>query len=85
MEYARFGSGSPPPALKLAFWCGDNRLPSAGGVLDQDGQLWTHMQTMLGVYRISHKIANLKGEAIHTLDGGERRAWRWMIDEGLWA
>jgi len=80
---ARYGDVAPPE-LKLAWWCGSTRLPDAGGVLDQDAETWTRINTLGNVYRIASKLNNLRGEDIHRLTDAERVIWRYLVDEGLW-
>ena len=83
MECGRWGE-EPPAPLLLAWWCGESRLPDAGGVLDQDWQTWRQMTAARNVYNVVSRITNLQGEQIHTLNKSERRLWRYLIDNDYW-
>lgn len=83
MEAAR-GEGPAPSDLKLAWWCGDSRLPEAGGVLDQDAGLWGRMQALANVYRTVQKADRAVGREIHKLTPNELKVIRYLRDEELW-
>lgn len=68
----------------MAWWCGEARLPEAGGVLDQDAVLWYRMQALSGYYRLVTRLSGLKGDQIHGLTAGERLGWKYLIEEDIW-
>jgi len=62
--------------------CGDNRLPDAGGVLDQDAELMRTVRVARNIYSVVDKLGNMRGAQIHRLTTGERRLIRWLRDGG---
>jgi hypothetical protein len=83
VEAAR-GGGHPPSDLLLAWWCGDARLPEAGGVLEQDYITMRRMTVLKNVYQVVSRMASLQGARIHTMSQDERRMVRYLRDVGVW-
>ena len=75
--------GPSPPDLLLSFWCGDSRLPDAGGVLDQDYITMQRMASLRNIYNAISRYSNALGEDIHRLSTGERRILRMVLDMGI--
>lgn len=67
------GKGSPPPELELAWLCGDYHLPEAGGIFDQDYQLFRTMRILSNVHSAVNHLFSLTGEDVNKyLSIGER-------------
>lgn len=60
------GKDEPPPALQMAWFCGDNHLPAAGGIFDQEYKLMVHMRTLQNTYNAVAKMRSLRGKEINT-------------------
>jgi len=73
-----------PPELKLGQNCqGWNKLPEAGGYLDQDYKTITGMNIALNIYNVVTKVKGAKGSDIHKLSDMERRMLKPLIEQGL--
>jgi hypothetical protein len=83
VDYAEKAETPPPAELRLAWMCGDQNLPSAGGVLDQEYQTMHRMQVLSNVYRTVTRFRNMKGAEIHSLSDQDRRMIRSLRDMGL--
>jgi hypothetical protein len=78
------GQGSSPPPLVLAFWCGDNHLPEAGGVLDQNYTTMRRMTTLRNVHNAVRDAPKYTGTKIHDMPAGMKRTIAYLREEGLW-
>ena len=76
------GDGAAPPELRLAWMCGDSKLPEAGGVYDQNFVTLNRMTAAVNIYNIITRMQGLVGEQIHSLTRSERKLIRWLRDEG---
>lgn len=63
----------PPSNLRLYFFCGDNHLPRAGGIMDQSYSTLKEMRYLGFVYRTIRKMRSLVGDAINTDLSSEER------------
>ena len=74
----------PPRELQLHWWCERfSCLPEAGGLLDQDYFLISHMVVFSNIYQVMHKLHSLYGKQIHQLTGSDRMILRTLLDMGL--
>jgi len=78
------GKGEPPPALQLAWFCGDSLLPEAGGVMDQDYAMMRHMSVLANIYRVKQAAPKYTGKKIHDMPADMKRMIGWLRAEGLW-
>lgn len=67
----------------MAWLCGDNHLPEAGGMLDQDYPLVTRMAACRNIYQTLSRLRDCQGEQIHQLTRRERLIIRALREEGL--
>lgn len=82
VEAAR-GESAPPPELELSWLCGENHLPEAGAMYEQDYGLISRMRTLDNIYRTVARVKEMKGNQIHNLTGGERRILKSLLDKGI--
>jgi len=59
-----------PPPLQLAWYCGQNHLPEAGGVLDQDYTTMMQMSALSNIYNAVKGARGATGDSIHKLPAG---------------
>lgn len=84
MECVIDKEATPPPELQLAWLCGDNHLPSAGGVNDQDYIEYTRMRALRNIHRVVSKFRSLQGNAVNTdLSVNERLLLEDLRQQGL--
>ena len=75
---------TPPPELRLAWWCEQwNALPENGGLYQQDHKTIRRMTALTNIYNLVTRVRNMKGAQIHNLTTSERRILRALRDEGL--
>jgi ABC-type phosphate/phosphonate transport system ATPase subunit len=75
---------APPPELRLAWSCQKwGCLPEAGAYLDQDYELLNRMTVFSNVHTTVARYRSLHGNAIHSLNDGERKMLRWLMDSGV--
>ena len=75
------GDDTPPPELRLAWQCQKwSCLPDAGAYLDQDYELMNRMSVFSNVYGVVSRLRSLQGKDIHSLNEGERKMLRWLMD-----
>lgn len=66
----------------MAWMCGDNHLPRAGGIEDQDYRQMRLMRAAVNIYNVLERLRNLQGAQIHTLSISERRLIKSLRDGG---
>lgn len=71
-----------PMELRLAWMCGEARLPDAGGVLEQDAALMARMWACRNIYNAITRMSEAKGTQIHQLSDRERRIIRGLMEGG---
>ncbi len=81
VDAAQHGKESPP-ALLLAFWCGDGHLPDAGGVYDQDYATYMRMIMARNIYNAVRTSKSAVGAQIHALPSGVKRIVKSLKDDG---
>jgi hypothetical protein len=81
VDAARHGA-EPPPALVLAFWCGDEHLPDVGGMFDQDYATYSKMITARNIYDAVRTSQRATGKTIHDLPAGVKRTMHNLKRQG---
>ena len=77
-----YDDATPPGDLRLAWMCGDNHLPRAGGIEDQDYAQIRRMRAAVNIYNVLDKMRNLAGAQIHILSSSERKLIRSLREGG---
>lgn len=76
--------GGPPPAeLRKAWLCGEQHLPRAGGLDDQDFVEMRRMRVVTNIYNTLEHLRGAQGTQIHTMSRGERLILKMLREEGL--